>query len=351
MRRSAAALAVAMLGAAAPVALGAGEGPRTVEIAAVGDVMPGAYDYGLPSDGGRGTFAGIGRSLEAQLTLGNLEGALTMRSSSKCGGGAGACYVFRMPPAYAPMLRLAGFDVMNLANNHALDAGYGGVRDTVRGLRRVGIRPTGVAGTVTRLRAGDLTVGVVGFGTNDGGNRLTDVATARALVRRADRRADVVIVTFHGGAEGAGAQRVPPSSESFLGANRGNLRNFAHAVVDEGADLVVGHGPHVLRGMEVRRGRLIAYSLGNFVGYRAFNLRGPTGVSAVLRATLGASGCLRSAQAVPARLLGFGRPELGGPAISTLRRLSQLDFGPRAPWIARDGRIAPRNPGPCRRAA
>ena len=345
-------LTVAMLGAVAPAALGAGEEPpRVATVATVGDIMPGAYDYGLPSDGGRGTFAGLGRSLDAQLTLGNLEGALTRRASSKCAGSGGACYVFRMPSAYAPVLRRAGFDVLNLANNHALDAGYGGLRDTQRALRAGGIRPAGVAGTITRLRAGELDVAVVGFGTNEGGNRLTDVASARALVRRAGRRADIVIVTFHGGAEGAGAQRVPPASETFLGVARGNLRSFAHAVVDAGADLVVGHGPHVLRGMEVRRGRLIAYSLGNFVGYRAFNLRGPNGVSTVLRATLDARGCLREARAVPARLTGFGRPQLGGQAVSTLRRLSQLDFGPRAPWIAPDGRIAARNPGPCRTRA
>lgn len=337
------AVAVAGTSQAMPV-----EEAPTVTVALTGDIMPGAYDYGIPSDGGRGTFAGVRRQLDADLTIGNLEGALTQRPSAKCGVGGPNCFVFRIPPAYAGVLKRAGFDVLNVANNHAQDAGFAGFRDTQRELGQRGLRSTGAPGSIAYLRRNGLRVAVVGFAADRGGNRVQDLPRAKALVARADRRADVVIVTFHGGAEGASAQRTPWGTETFLGGDRGNLRRFGRVVVDAGADLVVGHGPHVLRGMEFRGGRLIAYSLGNFVGYRAFNLGGPNGVSAVLRATLDGRGCLVGARIAPVRVRPPGRPFPGGPAVRSVRTLSQLDFGPRAAWIADDGRVAARNRGPCR---
>src|SRR4029079_4437742 len=100
--------------------------------------------------------------------------------------------------------------------------------------------------------------------------------------RKADRWADLVVVTMHAGAEGSDHQHVRPGNECFLGENRGNSVAFAHSVVRAGADLVVGTGPHVLRGMEWYRGRLIAYSLGNFAGYDVFSLGGPLSPRPVL---------------------------------------------------------------------
>ena len=117
------------------------------------------------------------------------------------------------------------------------------------------------------------------------GRLADDVAAAKRLVRKAARLADVVVVTMHAGAEGTERQHVRAGTELFLGENRGNPVRFAHAVVDAGADLVVGHGPHVLRGMEWYRGRLIAYSLGNFAGYKVFSLGGPLSTSGILRVT------------------------------------------------------------------
>ena len=116
------------------------------------------------------------------------------------------------------------------------------------------------------LRADGRRIAFVGFSSYAWSASINDFAGVGALVRRAARRADLVVAFFHGGAEGAGKVHVPHGYETAFGENRGNLRRFARRAVDAGADLVLGSGPHVLRGMELYRGRLIAYSLGNLTG-------------------------------------------------------------------------------------
>ena len=168
---------------------------------------------------------------------------------------------------------------------------------------------------------------------------MNDTAGVRLLVRRAEALADVVVVTAHMGAEGLAHQHVPRRAESFLGENRGHPIRFAHVAVDAGADLVVGHGPHVLRGMEWYRGRLIAYSLGNFAGYKAFALDGLLSTSAIMRVTLRDDGRFESGLLVPARLVEGGRPVLdpSEQAYEVVRDLSKADFGAHAVEIGADG--------------
>ena len=109
-------------------------------------------------------------------------------------------------------------------------------------------------------------------------------------MRKAAAQADIVVVAMHAGAEGSGATHVPHGTETFLGENRGDSRRFSHAVIDAGADLVVGSGPHVIRGLERYHGRLIAYSLGNFAGYKNFGTGGTLSLSAILRVELRGDG-------------------------------------------------------------
>ena len=94
------------------------------------------------------------------------------------------------------------------------------------------------------------------------------------------------MVAIHAGAEGSDQIHVPHGAEYFLGENRGNSRAFTHAAIDAGADLVVGSGPHVIRGVEWYHHRLIAYSTGNFAGYHNFSLGGTLSLSAIFRVTL-----------------------------------------------------------------
>jgi hypothetical protein len=144
---------------------------------------------------------------------------------------------------------------------------------------------------------------------------------------------------IHAGAEGSGMTRVPYGAETYLGEPRGDSRAFSHAVIDAGADLVVASGPHVMRGMEIYRGRLIAYSLGNFAGYKVFGLGGTLSTSGVLQATLAADGRFRTGRLRPTALVGAGTPAPGGSAVSLVRSLSLQDFGARAARIGDDGTI------------
>ena len=216
----------------------------------------------------------VRKALAADISLGNLEGTLATGGSSKCGPKSTDCYAFKAPPSYSTALKRAGFTIMNLANNHALDYGDTGQAETIAALKRAGLRFTGRPGEIAVMRHGGTKVAFVGFAPYPWAQDLLDIKAAVKLVRKANRKADVVVVTMHAGAEGSDEQHVRPGPEWFLGEPRGNVVAFTHAVVRAGADLVVGHGPHVLRGIEWYRGRVIAYSLGNFLGNGTLNVVG-----------------------------------------------------------------------------
>lgn len=328
-------------------------GAQPVSVTAVGDTMMGTPVYGLPPDDGAGFFDAVAGALVADVSLVNVEGTFSEGGASKCPvvtddstdeekAAAGSCFAFQTPPAFAPRLAEAGFTVANLANNHSYDFGVAGLDQTVAALENSGVTPTGLAGTTALVEAGDLTVAVLGFAPYEWADPLLDIDAATARVAEAASAADLVLVTFHGGGEGPDAATTPDGPETYLGENRGDLRAFSRAVIDAGADLVVGHGPHVLRGMEVYEGRLIAYSLGNFAGYgKAFNLAGPLSVSMVLRANLAPDGTFVGGRIVPTMLTDRGLPAPGGDAVATVRRLSREDFGAAAPRIDAGGRIRP----------
>lgn len=342
--RIAAALALAVTAAAAAAGALAAGGARparaapqaTVTVSAVGDIamVASPVPFFVPE---------VTRRIRAQVAIGNLEGTLTDGGSSKCGAAAPNCFAFRAPPSYARLLRTAGFTVLNTANNHAFDFGTSGVDDTHAALDAAGLRYTGRPGEAAIFDVGETTVAVIGFAPYPWAQSLTDLEGARRIVHAADGIADLVIVTMHAGKEGNGAGRVRPGTETYLGENRGDAVAFSRAVIEAGADLVVGHGPHVLRGMEWYRGRLIAYSMGNFLGPGTFSLRGPRSVSGVLRVTLRADGSWAGGSLVPVRLLDPGVPRLdpSRAALAEVRRLSRDDFGARGMTITATGRIVP----------
>ncbi len=315
---------------------------RPIRLAAVGDTVMGSRPYGLPPDGGRSLFTAVKPLLTGDVVLGNLEGTLSSGGSSKCGPTPGPnCFAFRMPPSYRKWLKDAGFTVMSVANNHADDFGAIGRRQTRENLVRAGIRGTGWPGSIASLPVAGGTVAVLGFAPNDVSNDMLDIPGARKLVAKAAAKAPVVIVTVHAGAEGADADHVRPGSETFLGENRGDSLRFAHAVVDAGADIVIMHGPHVMRGIEFYKGRPIAYSLGNFMGYAVFSLAGNKKQSAVLDVELGPDGAFVSGRVRPVTLIGRGVPRPGGSIVSRVRALSVQDFGARAAVIRADGTFSP----------
>ena len=192
-----------------------------------------------PAGGGAAGFfdSGIRKALRAHISLGNLEGTLATGGSSKCGPGSSDCFAFRAPPSYSTALKQAGFTIMNLANNHALDYGESGQAETIAALKRVGLRFTGRPGEIAIMRQAGTKVAFVGFAPYPWAQSLLDIEDAVDLVQKAERKADIVVVTMHAGAEGSDQQHVRPGPESFLGEPRGNVVAFSHAVVRAGADL------------------------------------------------------------------------------------------------------------------
>jgi hypothetical protein len=343
----------------------------SVRLAFVGDINLGTATLadGIPPDSGRGLLDHARPSLSGDLVVGNFEGVLAdTGTSTKCllrnprshRQRAGSklqprdslatrpnCYAFRTPTLLAPRLIEAGFTHMNLANNHANDLGLTGRASTERILDSLGLRLYGPLGriTVDTIRRGDslTTVGLIGFTTYSFAYDLLDIERSAAVVDSIRPSVDLLLVTFHGGAEGVRAMHTGQAAESLGAEPRGDLRRWARAVIDAGADAVIGHGPHVLRGMEFYRGRLIAYSLGNFLTYRGFNLAGPLGITGVLQLEFTGERALRRARLVP--MVQVPRrgpvPDPDQAALQLVRRLSTEDFGATAALISNTGQIMP----------
>jgi poly-gamma-glutamate capsule biosynthesis protein CapA/YwtB (metallophosphatase superfamily) len=187
-------------------------------------------------------------------------------------------------------------------------------------------------------------VAFIGFAHNSISPNVNELDFARQLVTDTVKKADIVVVSFHGGAEGAANTRVPNKTEIFFGEARGNLPLFAKTVIDAGADLVLGHGPHVLRGMEMYKDRLVVYSMGNFATYGWFQLAGATAETMVLEVKIDAEGKFVSGKINPfvLRDRGILTKDSTNSATSTLQRLSQADFPTTMPKIANDGTITPK---------
>jgi poly-gamma-glutamate capsule biosynthesis protein CapA/YwtB (metallophosphatase superfamily) len=302
-----------------------------LRLRAVGDMMLGTSvpEGYLPPDDGVSLLAGVAPLLQdADLTFANFEGPLCdSGTSAKCKKG-GNCYAFRSPTRYAAYFKQAGVDLASTANNHSGDFGEACRRETERALDGQGIVWSGPPGSIGSTSAKGLRVALVAFHTSGATNDVNDLPTAKKLVEKAASTHDLVIVSFHGGGEGLGADRVHDGPEKYLGENRGDLKAFTHGVIDAGADLVIGHGPHVLRAMELYKDRLIAYSLGNFATYGRFSLAGALAVSAVLEVELSAEGRYVGGRLFSTRQEGKGVPVVdeADRGAQTVGRLSQQDF-------------------------
>jgi hypothetical protein len=322
---------------------------REIVVTAVGDVMLGTT---FPDDNGDMLPPNDGADLLKEVTpllrrgdvvFGNLEGPLTEGGESlKCKGKPlGRCFAFRVPTRYGAHLKGAGFNVMGLANNHAMDFGLEGRTSSRQTLDAQGIAHTGELGDVAHFTAKGSRIGVIAFATYPGAYNLLDFESSLESIRQARRDCDILIVTFHGGGEGAARQHVLPGDETFLGEDRGDLRRFAHAAIDAGAQMVIGSGPHVVRAMEIYQGKLIAYSLGNFATYGPFNLSAENGLSLVLEAHLAPDGSFLHGQVYPVKQEKPGGPKLD-PTMSVLailRDLSVEDFPQTAVAVGPRGEL------------
>lgn len=319
----------------------------TLSISAVGDIMMGStYPIKvLPPDDGRHIFDNVKGIFKAcDIVFGNLEGPLTDRGKpSKCKGKSKDCYEFRTPSRYVRHLKDAGFNVLNIANNHSLDFGMRGIENTIKTLNSAGIKAVG--GTkIAYMKVKGKRIAVIGFSFSDSPYSfpITDIEEAGRLVSKLKETNDIVIVSFHGGGEGRSALHISDMEEIFLNENRGNVVRFSRTVIDSGADVVIGHGPHVLRAMELYKGKLIVYSLGNFMTYGMFNIKGPNGLSVILKAEIDSeTGDFVRGKLVSLRLLNRGVPEIDpeGEAVKLIKGLAEEDLGNPNIVIAESGEL------------
>lgn len=322
----------------------------TLNIKAVGDMMLGTNfpKNHLSDDDGKSLLASVSRILnDADITFGNLEGSLLAEGKPRkeCKDPR-RCYLFRSPPHYAWYFKQAGFDVLSLANNHAQDFGEEGARESMRYLDEAGLRHTGQEGDVASWTVKGLKVAVIAYAPFIGSHDFLNIKMAQQQVKQLAAEHDVVIVSMHAGGEGIDATHVTFVDEVFYGENRGNVAAFAHAVVDAGADLVIGHGPHVPRGVELYRQRLVAYSLGNFCTYYGISVAKTKGLAPILDVTLDDQGRFITGEIISTRQIRPGGPvpDKSMAAARLMKRLSETDFPDSPLFIADDGKLLTKHP-------
>ncbi|MBP0020087.1 MAG: CapA family protein [Cyanobacteria bacterium SBLK] len=303
---------------------------ETIAIKAVGDTILGTN---FPSNQLPANPASLFNNVQsllmgADFLFGNFESTITTYPNSAKVPVSGRVYAFRSPPSHAKVLQQAGFHILSVANNHSHDFTQQGFRDTMRYIQAEGMQAVGAKGQIVYTEANRIKVAWIGFSYLGYHNSLNNLGQAAALVKQADANADIIIISVHAGAEGSNALHVRNQTETFYSENRGNMVRFSRAMIDNGADLILGHGPHVPRAIELYRERLVAYSLGNFIGYRTLSASGPKGYSLILEVQLDREGKLIQGNIIPLHLNGeaipFPDPEKR--TIALMQRLTRSDF-------------------------
>ena len=326
--------------------------PAPLTLAFVGDIMPGTTfpeeEPGafLPQDDGAHLFDHVKEILRgADFAAGNLEGTLLDEEGElkECKDPE-LCYAFRIPTRYAGLLTDAGIDFVGIANNHINDFGAPGIESTRRTLRENELLYAGLRdGCRTAIAEKDRRkVGFAAFGHSKGTPSIMNLEEVRTTVRKLAKECDFVVVSFHGGAEGAQYTHVPHAMEICFNEKRGNVEAFAHAAIDAGADVVYGHGPHVTRAMELYKGRLVIYSLGNFCTPFRVNLQGVNGHAPVVTVTLNPDGSFGGGRIYPF-IQQFGKgpqPDATGAVIKQIQTLTSADFPSTPLKIASDGTLS-----------
>ncbi len=323
----------------------------TLCIAAVGDIMLGSSypdNSKLPPDSAKDSFKPVLKYLDkADIVFGNLEGTLldsgTPASYKKK---LETAYLFRMPTHYGQVLKDAGFNLLSIANNHITDFDTAGSISTTKTLDSYGIHYAGLESCPTTIfvRNG-VKYGFCAFAPNAHTVPLLDLRNSRRIIRELKKECDILIVSFHGGAEGPLYEHIPFKMESYLNGKRGDVHVFAHSAIDAGADIVLGNGPHVSRAMEQYKGRLIAYSLGNFCTYRSVSVAGVCGMAPLLKVNLNKKG-----EFLNGNIISFRQTHENGLVRDTLNRvvkriklLTEKDFPISGLDIDDDGLLTPSN--------
>ena len=276
-------------------------------IIGVGDIMLGSnypFEYLLPKNDANILQNTQNILKNADITVGNLEGTLFDNGGTpKSCNNPNVCYVFRMPSRYGTYLKQAGFDYLSIANNHSNDFGEIGIKETIKNLDNLGIKYSGIKDIAESaiLEKDGKKFGFISFSPNSATLKLNDYNYAKKLISELKSKVDIVIVMFHGGAEGANAEHITKRHEIFHGEDRGNVYEFAHFAIDNGADVIFGQGPHVTRAVELYRNKFISYSEGNFATFGKINVSGSMGIAPIFKIKINNKGDFISGEIIPVR--------------------------------------------------
>lgn len=275
---------------------------------------------------------------DADITIANLEGNITNSSSSKCTIFSKNCFAFKADYSFADALRSAGIDMVNVANNHSFDFGKKGFSETLETLASKNIIPIGVQDEISYNNINNTTVAFVSFTHDTRLNFINDTKQIEKLVKKAKKSADIAVVILHGGAEGSEHKHTKKETEYYLNENRGNLSLAATSAIDAGADLVLGSGPHVVRGIEYYNDTPIIYSAGNFAGYDSLYLNEDSSNSLGFKITLQTNGDFLGGEVEQFNLGTNGIPKIttSESYIHSINQLSREDFGSNALVITDD---------------
>jgi len=321
----------------------------TIQIVAVGDIMMGTIypnrEFLPPDNDCSRSFSMVKQYFaDADIVFGNLEGVLIdSNATAKTCKNPENCYTFGMPTKYVQCLVDAGFNLLSLANNHAGDYGDVGRKSTIETLKNTGIYFAGLLNCPTaEFEIDGIKYGFCAFAPNMGTVDVRDIPAAQEIVKNLKKRCDIVIVSFHAGGEGRGAQNVTRQAETYLGENRGNVYEFAHKMIDAGADVLLGHGPHVTRAIEIYKERFIAYSMGNFSTFSRVNVQGVNGIAPIFRVFTTRDGKFIKAHITPTWQPNEDRTPRFDPerrVISVIQDLTRKDFPELKINISDDGWI------------
>lgn len=310
-----------------------GASPKVIKVMAVGDIMMGTNfpnDSYLPP-ANKEPFADVNIILkQADLLFGNLEGTLTDEgeNAKKCSDPS-KCYSFRSPEYFGKFLEESGFDVMSVANNHIGDFGSVGIKNTSKTLEKHGIAYAGILDKPYDIfKKNGIIYGFCAFAPNKDCVKILNLTNAKNIVAELKEKADIVIVSFHGGAEGNEHTHVTRKTEKFYGEDRGNVYLFAHTMIDAGADIIIGHGPHVSRAFEIYKNKFIAYSLGNFCTFSRFNLDGIKGYAPIVEIEIDTDGNFIKGKLHSAKQIDEVYPFIdeNNRALNEIKKLTQEDF-------------------------
>jgi len=306
---------------------------RSISIIGIGDIMLGTNfpsEKYLPKDG-NSLLSNISNIISnSDITFGNLEGCLSDNAKLKkrCKDST-KCYAFRMPEKFGACLKSIGLDVVSIANNHIMDFGIEGLSNTKKILNSLGIEYAGtIEDPYTIFVKDSITYGFCAFSPNKGTQSINNYQEAVKIVNLLNEKCDIVIASFHGGAEGKEHQHVTKEIEFYYGENRGNVYRFSHELIDAGADIIFGHGPHVTRAVELYKNRFIAYSLGNFCTFKRFNLEGVNGISPAIKIDVNTLGEFQKGEIISIKQIQEGIPVIdpSKEVVKKIRALTNDDF-------------------------